>query len=220
MLKLKRKAKRPAAKAAPTSSKKPKDAKTLRSIPPGIVLAPQAEAPREMLGMDRSGPKSRVRELTWAQFDRFVQSIAREVKAEFNPDAIVGVAHGGVFVGGAIASALKAEFFPVRISRRSRDNAHRATPRLYGEMPKELKGRRVLIVDDVAASGDTLELAVTLAQKVGCKQVRTLTLLSRPHGFKPDFSAVVTDDFHVFPWDYAEVTEDSRFDADPDKAGA
>lgn len=220
MLKLKRKSPKKPSSSASATPKKPKDAETLRSLPPEFVFAPQAEAPRELLGSDRSGSKTRVRELSWAQFDRHVQSLAREVAKTFKPDSVVGVAHGGVFVGGAIASALKAEFFPVRISRRSRDKGSRSTPRLFGEMPKELKGRKVLIVDDVAASGDTLELAVSLAEKVGAKTVKTLTLLAREGGFTPDFVAVLSDDFHVFPWDYDAVTEDSRFDVDPDKAGA
>jgi hypoxanthine phosphoribosyltransferase len=69
-------------------------------------------------------------------------------------------------------------------------------------MPKELKGRRVLVVDDVASSGDTLELALALARKVGAREVRTCTLLARPDGFHPDFSARETDEFWVFPWDY------------------
>lgn len=220
MLKLKRKEK-PKKSAPAASAKKPKDAQTLRSLPPDVVLAPQAEAPRENLhGQDRSGNRSRVRELSWAQFDRHIQALAREVKKAFKADALVGVAHGGVFVGGALASALKVEFFPVRISRRSRDSSGRSSPRLFGEMPKELKGRKVLIVDDVAASGDTLMLAIALAQKVGAKEVKTASLLSREDGFQPDFSAVETEDFHVFPWDYDAVTEDGRFDVDPDKAGA
>lgn len=212
MLKLKKK------KQAPL--KKPKNAATLRSVPDDVVLAPQAEAPRHLIGQDRSGPKSRVRELSWAQFDVHVQALARTVKASFKPDAVVGVAHGGVFVGGALASALRADFFPVRITRRSRDSAPRSTPRLYGEMPKELKGRKVLIVDDVSSSGDTLELATELLQKIGAKHLRTATLITRESGFAPDYTAITTDELCVFPWDYDAVTEDARFDVDPDKAGA
>jgi hypothetical protein len=224
MLKLKKKAKpSKASEAVPPAArpKKPKDAAMLRSLPDDFVLAPQAEAPRHALGQDRSGPKSRVRELSWSQFDVHVQALARSVKSSFKPDAVVGVAHGGVFVGGALGSALKTEFFPVRISRRSRDNGGgRAAPKLFGEMPKELKGRNVLIVDDVSSSGDTLELAIALLQQVGAKQLRTAALIARKHGYAPDFAALTTEEFYVFPWDYNEVTEDARFDADPDKAGA
>ncbi len=171
-------------------------------------------------GTDRSRGKSPLRELSWAQFDRLVQGLARQVKRKFNPEAVVGVAHGGVFVGGAIAGVLACDFYPVRISRRSRDKVVRSRPRMFGEMPRELKGRRVLVVDDVAASGDTLELARELAKKVGAAKIATACLLSRPGGYAPDWTALPTDEFFVFPWDYATVSEDARFDIDPERAGA
>lgn len=148
-----------------------------------------------------------------------VQNLAREAK-RFKPDAVVGVAHGGVFVGGALASALQRDFYPVRISRRSRDQGLRAVPSLSGTMPRELKGKRVLIVDDIASSGDTLELAAQLAKGVGAKAVNTAALVSRPKGYEPDYCSLREDTFFVFPWDYSAVVDDVRFDGDPDTAGA
>lgn len=219
-LKLKKKAPKKADGRSDERPRKPKDAATLRSLPEDLVLAPQTEPPRHLSGHDHSGPHSRIRELTWAQFDAHVQALARTVRKAFKADAVVGVAHGGVFVGGALASALKLEFFPVRISRRSRDKGGRSTPRLYGQMPKELKGRNVLIVDDISSSGDTLELAIDLLRRLGAKDVRTATLVAREGGFAPNFAALTSDEIHVFPWDYDAVTEDARFDVDPDKAGA
>lgn len=196
------------------------EVQTLVSIPSDVVLAPQAEAPRHQRGSDRSRSRSGVRELTWPRFDALVHGIARELKKDFAPDVVVGVAHGGVFVGGALASALRVDFYPVRISRRSRDKVVRKNPRMTGEMPAELKGKRVLIVDDVAASGDTLELARALAEKLKPKEVRTAALVRREDGYEPDWSALQTDELVVFPWDYEEVAADGRFDVDPDKAGA
>jgi len=197
----------------------PKQVEKLVSIPPDLVLAPQVEAPRQLTGRDQSRSKTRIQELSWMDFDRAVQTLARSIRQAYEPQAVVGVAHGGVFVGGALSSALGAEFFPVRISRRSRDKST-SKPKLTGDMPKELKGKRVLIVDDVAASGDTLELATELALKAGARGVKSATLVCRPDGFTPDFCAVSTDALVVFPWDYEEVVEDGRFEVDPDKAGA
>jgi uncharacterized protein len=170
------------------------------------------------VGADRSQQASAARELSWSDFDARVQALAAKVQKSFKPDAVVGIAHGGVFVGGALASALARDFFPVRISRRSRDTVL-ASPRLAGSMPPELAGRRVLIVDDIASSGDTLELASQLAKSAGAKQIATAALVSRPGGFRPDFHAEHSKDFFVFPWDYQAVAQDSRF-GDPDKAGA
>lgn len=193
---------------------------TLVSIPSDVVLAPQVEAPRQLTGRDLSQQRSSVRELTWAEFDRSVQTLARSIrKSPFQPEAVVGVAHGGVFVGGALSSALGCDFFPVRISRRSRDKGVNRS-KMSGEMPRELKGRRVLVVDDVASSGDTLELASALAREVGAKEVATAALVVRPEGYAPGFGALSTESLVVFPWDYQTLTEDDRFDVDPDKAGA
>jgi hypoxanthine phosphoribosyltransferase len=162
--------------------------------------------------MDRSRPEARVTELSWAAFDIHLQALARSIVRRFVPDAVVGVAHGGVFVGGALASALGADFFPVRISRRSRVHSTKAQrPRLFGSMPRELKGKRVLIVDDVSASGETLTLAKKLASKVGARVLRTATLVKRTGGYAADFSALTSDALFVFPWDYADVTEVERF---------
>lgn len=173
-------------------------------------------------GRDQSRQRSSVKELSWADFDRAVQGMARTIGQSFKAQAVVGVAHGGVFVGGALSGALGCEFFPVRISRRSRDRSAPKKLQLSGEMPRELKGRRVLIVDDVAASGDTLELASTLARKAGAREVMTAVMVARPEGYTPDFCALSTAAFIVFPWDYEPVTGGAEIadDVDPDQAGA
>lgn len=204
------------------SSPKPlkKKVEKLVSIPSDMVLAPQVEAPRTPTGRDLSRQRSAVKELSWADFDRAVQELARAIGKAFKAEAVVGVAHGGVFVGGALASALGCEFFPVRITRRSRDRSDANKPRISGEMPRELKGRRVLIVDDVAASGETLELATSLALKVGAREVMTACMVARPEGYAPDFCALSTQAFLVFPWDYEPVAGPDRSDVDPDLAGA
>ena len=183
----------------------------IRSIPDDVVLAPQAEVPRELASLERRA-RGNVREMSWMEFDRLVQSLATKIKKSFKPEAVVGVAHGGVFVGGALASAMSVEFFPVRISRRSRDAAssQEKKPKLQGEMPKELKGLRVLVVDDIASSGDTMELAQSLLQRVGAKAVASCCLVCKEEGYQPDFQALTTDGLVVFPWDY-DLVNDARF---------
>lgn len=182
--------------------------RTVKKTKPKKKKAPESPAPNT----DRSGSKSSARELSWPEFDRVVQQLARDLSKDFKPEAVVGVAHGGVFVGGALASALKVEFYPVRISRRSRDQGVGAAPKLSGVMPKGIKGKRVVIADDIAASGDTLDLASTLAKGVGAKAIATVALVCRPQGFAPDFHWVTSGNFFVFPWDY-DLTTDARFRA-------
>lgn len=172
--------------------------------------------PLGMPGNDFSRTRQTVKELSWGEFDRQVQAVAREAARSFKPEAVVGLVHGGVFVGGALASALKAEFFPVRISRRSRDTGRAS--RVNDDMPKELVGRRVLIVDDVASSGDSLIFATKLAKARGVKAIKSAALVARPGRFQPDFFALTSDDFFVFPWDYQVVVDDVRFEPSDSKS--
>ncbi len=197
-----RRAKTPKRARAKQAARPRRTRKAPRPSAPPVKHREQPESPAVLQGIDRSGTHSAAREVSWAQFDAVVQELARQVGKAFRPEAVVGVAHGGVFVGGALASALKCEFYPVRISRRSRDQGRAAAPGLTGVMPKELKGRKVLVVDDIASSGDTLELAMQLAKNVGAKQLATATLVSRPLGYQPDYCWQRSEVFFVFPWDY------------------
>jgi hypothetical protein len=127
------------------------------------------------------------------------RTLAAKVAERYRPSVVVGIAKGGVFVGGALAAALGADFYPVRIEKRRRDAAQQ--PEAAAELPA-LTGRKVLVVDDVAATGATLAKARALARKAGAKDVRTAVLVARPRGARPDFAAFETDELVLFGWDY------------------
>ena len=143
-------------------------------------------------------PGRALREIGWAAFGEIARTLAARISARFKPAVVVGVARGGVFVGAALATALGAEFFAIRLEKRRRDAG--ALPHAIVELP-DLGGRRVLVVDDVAVSGATLARARALAKKSGAGEVRTAVLVARP-GARPDFFEVETDDLVVFGWDY------------------
>ncbi len=157
-------------------------------------------------------------EITWQRFDQLTRDLAARI-GKNPPDLVIGIAKGGVFVGGAIAAQLRCDFFPVRISRRSRDRVARRRPKVFGKMPTEVKGKRVLVVDDVVASGDTLKLACAQALAAGAREAKSAALAIRDGAPRPDWVALETADLVVFPWDY-DVIDDGRFETDPETAGA
>jgi len=160
-------------------------------------------------------PRKAVRELGWAAFGEVVRTLAATIGEGFRPDVVVGIAKGGVFVGGALAAALQAEFLPVRIETRSRDT--HAGPEVASQLP-DLTGRRVLVVDDVASTGSTLARARALTRKAGARQVRTAVLVKRPGGARPDFHALETEELILFGWDY-QLDAAGSGAADPGEVG-
>jgi hypoxanthine phosphoribosyltransferase len=197
--------KTPTRRSTSTRSAKPREPNPFDEFSAAGGMPSVPSLPVGELGRNQKG----VKELAWGEFDRHVQALARTVLKSFKPEMVVGLVHGGVFVGGALASALKAEFLPLRVTQRSRDGG---TARASDDLPPEVAGKRLLIVDDVASSGDSLVFAGKLARTQGAKAIKTAALIARPGRFEPDFVAVTSDQFFVFPWDYQDVVEDRRFD--------
>jgi hypoxanthine phosphoribosyltransferase len=163
----------------------------------------------------KRAPKRAVRELGWAAFGEVARSFAAQIAKKFRPGVVVGIAKGGVFVGGALAAALGADFYPVRIEKRRRDTG--GLPEPIQDLP-DLTGKRVLVVDDVAQTGATLAKARALARKSGAKEVRTAVLVARPRGARPDFAAFATDELMLFGWDY-ELAGTHTGSEDPGEVG-
>lgn len=149
-------------------------------------------------GASSRKPQGAVREISWAAFGDASRTLAARIGESFLPDVVLGVAKGGVFVGGALSAALDADFVPVRLEKRRRDTTPvEALPQI-----PDLRTKRVLVVDDVASTGATLARARALARKAGARDVKTAVLVVRPGGARPDWFALETDDLVLFAWDY------------------
>jgi hypoxanthine phosphoribosyltransferase len=155
-------------------------------------------------------PKRAVRELGWAAFGEVARQLAARISTRYQPTVVLGIVKGGVFVGGALAAALKADFHAVRIEKRRRDAGPRSAP--VEQLPV-LTGTRVLVVDDVCTTGSTLAKARAVARKAGARQVQTAVLVKRPGGARPDWFAFETDELVLFGWDYdLQATGSLAFD--------
>ena len=94
-------------------------------------------------------------------------------------DIVVGVESRGYFFGGALANELNAGFVPVRKPRKlPHDTISQIYDLEYGTDSLEIHkdaikpGDRVLLHDDVLATGGTAAAAVKLIEKLGGKVVQ------------------------------------------------
>jgi len=140
-------------------------------------------------------------ETSWEMFGELCRALALRVAREYRPEVVVGIGRTGAIPGAIVASILRVDFHAIKISRRDEHDTELERPAVFSEVPLEVQGRRVLIVDEISTSGDTLRLALAAIRDVGPSEVRTATSFVRPQGYRPDFHALETDATVIFPWD-------------------
>ena len=130
---------------------------------------------------------------------------------------VVGIATAGVVPGAAVAAILDLPFHSILVSRRYSAETIRETPAVFGAAPTDVRGKRVLVVDETCDSGATMRLAVGALVNAGAKEVRTAVSF-KTGSFVPDFHALATESAIVLPWD-REILMDDELRPNPKYAG-
>lgn len=106
-------------------------------------------------------------------FQKAIDSLT-EIAKEYKPDQIVGVEARGFIIGAALAYKLGCGFVPVRKpGKLPYDKISESYGLEYGQDVIELhvdainKGEKVLIVDDLLATGGTSKAAADLVERLG-----------------------------------------------------
>lgn len=140
-------------------------------------------------------------DLSWEMFGEICRALALRVARDFEPDIVVGIARAGAIPGAVIASVLRKDFYALTITRREGGEVVRDRPAVLSAAPLQCQGKKILLVDEITSSGETLRLGLAAIRDRGPLEVRTATSFSRRQGFKPDYTAMETDATLIFPWD-------------------
>ncbi len=137
----------------------------------------------------------------------YARRLANQViNSGFKPDTIVAILRGGVVI-----ARLLSDFLDVRDIRSIRVVHYDALDVKKGAevvepLPTRLDGKRVLLVDDVADTGDSLIVAREHLLKKGAKEVKIATMHYKPWSkLKPDFYSEETEAWVIYFWEYAET---------------
>ncbi len=159
-----------------------------------------------------------VLELSWELFGELCRALALRVARDYDPDVVVGIAAAGVIPGAVVAAMLQKEFYSIKITRRASEEGVRQRPEILSAAPPQVAGRRVLLVDEICDSGETMRMALAAVRDVGPTEIRTATSLVRKGGYEPDYYALEAEDVVVFPWD-REVLKSGELVVNPDYEG-
>lgn len=154
----------------------------------------------------------------WPLFGELSRALALKVARAYEPEIVVGIATAGVVPGAAVAAILDKPFHSMHVSRRFSATDVRQTPAVFGAAPAEVRGKRVLVVDETCGSGDTLRLAVGALVNAGAKEVRCAVSFKTGE-YVPDYFALEMDAEIVLPWD-REVLQGRELVANPKYDGA
>ncbi len=156
-----------------------------------------------------------VRPISWEDFHGLCKGLVIAV-APFRPEIILPIGRGGYYPGTLIAHILQAELAPVRLSRRVNDVVTYRTPQWILEPPVSVRDSRVLIVDEISSTGETITMVKEKVLSMGAGAVRSAVLYAHTRGTAiPDYIGLISDALLLNPWD-REIWKGGQFEYNPE----
>ncbi len=160
-----------------------------------------------------------IRPISWEDFHGLCKALAAAA-SRLEPEIILPVGRGGYYPGTLISHMLQVEVYPVRLSRRVNDVVKHESPQWIVEPPLAVAGRRILVVDEICSTGETIQLVKEKAESLGAVAVRSAVLYSHTLGVSvPDYIGLVSDKLILNPWD-REIYRDGEFHFHPEYVDA
>jgi len=149
---------------------------------------------------------------TWKHIDTLVKHLVRSVKnTSVEYDVIVGVLRGGMVPAVILSHSLNIRtIIPISSIRTLDDsvNASKHEPYIYADQKEiqRLKGKRILLVDDILGSGQTLSEVRHLLQKHHPQLITSVVLVTNLDNLtnssnKADMCGKEVRGWVIFPWE-------------------
>ncbi|MCF2137428.1 MAG: phosphoribosyltransferase [Candidatus Thorarchaeota archaeon] len=135
-----------------------------------------------------------------------LQLSERIVESEYEPNVIVGIARGGWIPARILSDVLYTQtMWNVRIEYYTDVGVRGRQPRVTQPLSVSLEGKNILLVDEVADTGESLFHAIKHVEELGVSNVRTAVLHLKPSSMiKPDYYMQEVTSWIVYPWEIRE----------------
>lgn len=149
--------------------------------------------------------------LAWDEVSRWATAVARKVRSSgFEPDVVVGLTRGGWVTARLLCDLLGIkQLFAVKVEHWGVTAQPDGKARLIQGLSADISGAKVLLVDDITDTGESLILAREHLKESRPAEVRSATLLHITHSkFVPDFFEIEVPKaqwtWFIFPWNLHE----------------
>ena len=149
--------------------------------------------------------------VSWEHINTLSRIVAKNMRMSgFQPDMIIGLARGGFVPSRNLADLLGVkDLVSIKVGHWGVTATKDGKAELKYPIKIDLTGKKILIVDDITDTGDSMILAKDYVQSLGPAEIKTATLMHINHSkFVPDFYAeeIDKDDWmwFIFPWCFVE----------------
>lgn len=146
------------------------------------------------------------RYISWAEYGRLSAELVQKVRPRGQRfDLIIGIARGGIPVAMVISDELGIKVDIINV-KSYEGIAERGRPKIISTLTEEVRGKKVLVVDDLVDEGATMQTVLKYLAKEKPGTLKTAVLFKKPWSkFEPDFCLETLDEWVVFPWERGEV---------------
>lgn len=146
--------------------------------------------------------------MTWDLFNELSEKVAKKIIiSHYQPDFIIGLARGGWVLSRVLCDHLRVKDL---VSLKVEHWGITATPDgkalIKYPFKHDLSMRKVLVVDDITDTGESMIVAMDYIKEMNPGEVRSATLLHiKGSKFTPDYYGdEITWRWVVFPWNFVE----------------
>jgi len=144
---------------------------------------------------------------SWEDIERLSEELAQMIiESGYEPDVVVAISRGGFDPARILCDQLgirRLASVQVEFYSGVQDTAEK--PRIVYPLNADVRGKSVLLVDDVSDTGVSLEAAKDHVLEGGPGDLRVATLHIKPWtSFRPDYHASETEAWIVYPWEPVE----------------
>lgn len=153
----------------------------------------------------------RTKVVTWDEISRWTLDVAHQIMdCRCKPTVIVGLTRGGWVPARLLCDHLYVKkLYAVKTEHWGVTASPDGKALLTQELNATIKSERVLIVDDITDTGESLKLAVSHIKELDPEVIQTACLLHITHSkIEPDFYSIRVEEkdwtWFIFPWNLHE----------------
>lgn len=146
--------------------------------------------------------------VTYVTFIQLIERLERKITAsEIKYDYLISLQRGGALMSLILSDLLSLPIATLTISSYQNTEKKRS-PIITQKISTDISGKKVLILDEICDSGETLSLATKHLMKEDPLLIHTATFYTKSHStFIPTYSLEKNDDWIVLPYELRETSE-------------